>query len=398
MAKPVYTLGQIIDRLDSGQSWVSDSITFAMPGTAFGVDVESTGWLDMTATMRDAAADAFELWDDLIARSLDRVDSGANINFGYSTETGGGTYAVSMTAGFQNGREVLTDAEIWFDPTWETHDDDGDFYPGSYGMMTYLHEIGHALGLDHPGDYNGSGSYASDAVYAQDTHRYTIMSYFDADADGSATSHWSRSGEWLYPETPMVHDIAAIQSIYGADHTTRSGNTTYGFGSTAGKDVYDFALNRDPILTIWDGGGVDTLNLSGFSGPQTIRLAAGSYSSVGGMTNNLGIAFGCVIERAIGGKGADAITGNTAANHLCGMAGRDTLYGGSGNDRLVGGSGNDILRGGAGTDFAVFAERRSHYVIEHTSSGATVTDRSSGEMDKLIGIEKIVFADMTIGI
>lgn len=395
MAKPVYTLSQIIDRIDSGASWVSGSITYAMPETAFGIDVERNGFLPMTETMRAAATDAFELWDDLIARSLDRVDSGANINFGYSTETGGSTYAVPITGNFANGRWKLTDAEIWFDPTWETHDDDGDFYFGGYGMMTYMHEIGHALGLDHPGNYDGSGSYATDAIYAQDTHRYTIMSYFDADADGSATSHWSNLGEWLYPDTPMVHDIAAIQSIYGADRTTRSGNTTYGFGSNAGKDVYDFALNRDPILAIWDGGGVDTLNLSQFSGSQTIRLVAGSYSSVGGMTNNLGIAFGCVIERAIGGKGADTMIGNAAANRLCGMAGRDTISGGTGNDRLVGGAGNDVLRGGAGTDSAVFDERRSHYVIELTSSGAIVTDRSSGEFDKLVGIEKIVFTDAT---
>ena len=28
----------------------------------------------------------------------------------------------------------------------------------SYGFQTYLHEIGHALGLGHAGDYNGGAS------------------------------------------------------------------------------------------------------------------------------------------------------------------------------------------------------------------------------------------------
>ncbi|MFO1170278.1 MAG: M10 family metallopeptidase C-terminal domain-containing protein [Hyphomicrobiaceae bacterium] len=396
MAKPVYTLSQIIGRLDSGQSWTTSHVSYATPASAFGTDVERNGFVDMTTFMQIVAADSFELWDDLIAIALDPVSSGGDINMGYSTTTGGSTYTVPITSGFLNGREVLTDAEIWLDSSWDSHDADDDFYFGSYGVMTYIHEIGHALGLDHPGNYNGTATYAADAVYAQDTNRYSVMSYFDADADGSATSHWTSYGEWLYPETPMVHDIAAIQSIYGADMTTRAGNTVYGFGSTAGKGVYNFAHNPDPILTIWDGGGTDKLNLSGFSDKQTIRLSAGSYSSVGGMTNNLDIAFGCLIENATGGKGSDTIIGNAAANKLMGMAGKDTLKGAAGNDHLWGGSGADILSGGAGTDRAYFSEQHSHYTIKHISGGYLVTDKSSGEIDKLIGIEKIVFTDSTL--
>lgn len=395
MAKSVYTLGQIIGRLDSGESWTSSHVSYAMPTSPFGTDIERGGFVSMTSFMRGVAGDSFELWDDLIAIALDEVDSGGDINMGYSTNTGGSTYTVPITGGISGGREVLTDAEIWLDPDWETQDDNGDFYFGSYGMFTYLHEIGHALGLDHPGNYNGWATYAEDAVYAQDTHRYTIMSYFEADADGSATSHWSGL-DWLYPQTPMVHDIAAIQSIYGADTATRASNTVYGFGSTAGKDVYNFALNPDPILSIWDGGGSDTLNLSGFSGKQTIRLSAGAYSSVGGMTNNLGIAYGCRIENATGGKGSDTIIGTAIANKLKGMAGSDSLKGAAGNDHLWGGSGADTLSGGAGTDSAHFSEQRSHYTIRHTSSGYLVTDKSSGEIDKLIGIEKVVFTDSTL--
>lgn len=394
MAKPVYTLSQIIDRLDSGASWTSSHVTYAMPSTPFGTDVERDGFVDMTSAMRTVAARSFELWDDLIAISLDPVQAGGDIKMGYSTNTGGSTYTIPITSGVHGGRETLTDAEIWLDPSWTSQDDDSDFTFGSYGPLTYIHEIGHALGLDHPGNYNGAATYADDAVYAQDTNRYSVMSYFDADADGSATSHWS-GNDWLYPETPMVHDIAAMQSIYGADHTTRAGATTYGFASTAGNPVYNFAVNADPILSIWDGGGIDTINTSGFSDRQTIRLTAGSYSSVGGMTNNLGIAFGCQIENATGGKGNDTIIGNAAANRLNGLAGKDTLEGAGGNDHFWGGLGNDVLIGGAGVDSAHYVEPRSHYAIKHVSSGYVVTDKSSGDVDKLVGIEKLVFSDMT---
>jgi Ca2+-binding RTX toxin-like protein len=222
---------------------------------------------------------------------------------------------------------------------------------------------------------------AEDAVYAQDTHRYTIMSYFDADADGSATSHLVWRLDWLYAQTPMVHDIAAIQSIYGADHTTRSRQHHLRFRQHGRQGRLQLrAAIPIPSSSIWDGGGIDTLNLSGFSGSQTIRLGAGQYSSAGGLTNNLGIAFGCIIERAIGGKGADTIVGNAAANLLNGMYGNDILTGGAGSDRLIGGAGRDVLRGGAGVDVAIFNEQRSHYAIKLLGAdSALVTDRSSGE-------------------
>ena len=45
--------------------------------------------------------------------------------------------------------------------------------------MTYVHEIGHALGLGHAGDYNNTADYVQDALYANDAWSTTIMSYFD---------------------------------------------------------------------------------------------------------------------------------------------------------------------------------------------------------------------------
>jgi hypothetical protein len=82
--------------------------------------------------------------------------------------------------------------------------------------------------------------------------------------------------------------------------------------------IYNFSVNLHPILTIYDSAGTDTLNLSGWSTPSLIDLTPGAYSSCNSMTYNIAIAYTCNIENAIGGTGADTITGNSLNNYLDG--------------------------------------------------------------------------------
>jgi serralysin len=203
------------------------SVTFSFPTFGALPSSEGDGVVEMSATQKVYARLAFELWDDLIAIDVHETTatSLADIQFAYSTSTtDDGSYTTSVV---EDGH--LDHAYIWLDAGWDTHDGDTDFAFGGYGFKTYLHEIGHALGLSHPGPYNATDSaaptYADDAVYAQDTRKYTVMSYFDARADGSDTDHWGRDLMWKYAATPLLHDIAAMQAIYGADMTTRTGDT-----------------------------------------------------------------------------------------------------------------------------------------------------------------------------
>ncbi len=95
--------------------------------------------------------------------------------------------------------------------------------------------------------------------------------------------------------------------------------------------------------SIWDAGGIDTIDISNFSTDCTVNLIPGSYSSIQYIntgtgsdlydgTNNLGIAFGVTIEIVRGGSGNDVITGNSAGNSLSGGGGNDTLERGQGSD------------------------------------------------------------------
>lgn len=219
---------------------------------------------------------------------------------------------------------------------------------GSYDRWVFLHELGHAMGLSHPGDYNAAPgvtiTYQNSAQFAEDSAQYTLMSYFDAtDTAPNAPRH--------YADTLMMYDIYAMQQLYGVNLTTRAGDSTYGFHSNTGAP-YDYSKNKAPLQCIWDGAGNDTLDLSGFTQNQRIDLRDGHFSDVGGFENNVSIAKNCMIENAVGGSGADGITGNDLVNRLFGRAGDDTIEGGAGKDRLIGGLGADhfVFSAGSGID------------------------------------------------
>ncbi len=219
---------------------------------------------------------------------------------------------------------------------------------GTSGVATLIHEIGHAIGLGHPGNYDvitgNSFTYQVNAEYYEDSRQYTVMSYFSETNTGA--SYGGR-----YPAAPQLDDIRAIQMEYGTNMTTRTGDTVYGFGSNAERPWFQITAGSDRVIfAVWDAGGNDTFDFSGYGQDQFIQLRGGYFSNVGGLSGNVAIADGAVIENAIGGSGSDGITGNSAANRLEGRGGNDRLFGREGDDSLDGGSGTNYLRGDEGND------------------------------------------------
>ncbi|MGV8986129.1 MAG: M10 family metallopeptidase C-terminal domain-containing protein [Cypionkella sp.] len=238
-----------------------------------------------------------------------------------------------------------SDGDLWINDKWVSKT---DLSFGTYSNWVFLHELGHAMGLSHPGDYNAapgvSVTYQNSAQFVEDSSQYTVMSYFDATETQSAVPHH-------YADTLMMYDIYAIQQLYGVNSDANAGRTVYGFHSTV-DGAYDFSVNKSPLLCIWDGSGRDVLDLSGFKQAQMIDLRSGSFSDVGGYKGNVSIAVGCWIENAVGGSGSDLITGNWKANRIQGRAGDDTIVGGAGNDTLTGNLGADtfVFAKGCGKD------------------------------------------------
>jgi len=197
-----------------------------------------------------------------------------------------------------------------------------------------IHEVGHGLGLDHPFSEENEALEPSD--YFENWKNYTVMSY--------NIPLLSAAEESVPPVSLMIDDMAGIQSKYGANYSTRKGNTVYGFNSNTHRDHYSLKTSQDkPLFAVWDGGGWDTLDFSEFTQDQTINLNEGSLSSVGGLAGNVGIAHGVTIEEARGGKGKNILIGNAAFNVLRGGGNRDLLYGGSGGAQMWGGEGADTF-------------------------------------------------------
>ena len=141
--------------------------------------------------------------------------------------------------------------------------------------------------------------------------------------------------------------------------------------------LFNFATNSQASFTIWDAGGTDTIDASAYGQSATINLNGGTYSSIGGLTANVAIAIGAVIEVAIGGASNDTIIGNSADN------------------TIRGNGGNDSIDGGGGTDSAVFSGLRSAYTLTDLGGGGVRVSGSDG-VDTLASVERLVFDDQTV--
>jgi serralysin len=250
---------------------------------------------------------------------------------------------------------------------------------GSGDARTITHEIGHAIGLEHPGKYNATQgvkiTYEKNAEYIEDSVQYTIMSYFGASLTGATHG--------IFAAAPLVDDIGAAQRLYGANMTTRTGNTTYGFKSTAERDWFSCRNSdgtlRSVVFAVWDAGGIDTFDFSEYGNDQIINLQQGNFSNVGGSVGNVAIALNTDIENAFSGSGNDKLEGNSLNNRLSG---------GAGNDILWGGAGDDYLDGGTGLDTASYIGASSAITVSLAVASAQNTGGAGA--DTLVSVENLI--------
>lgn len=366
----------LIDGVLQSTVWGDSEITYGFPTSAAvygdysGGAGEPTGFLALTPAMITAAifaldaqgtaADAFSLEGftqlSVVATSRDE----ATIRLGQTTTD---PYHYGTAWSYYPYPDE-TGGDVWFSTASGSYTNP---IAGNYAWLTIIHEIGHALGLSH--GHQASGTF--DALpYDWDSMEFSVMTY-RAYVGASATAGYYNE-TYGYAQSWMMLDIAALQYLYGADYTSNSGDTVYRWTPGSGVTLIDGEAAISPggnriFATIWDGGGVDTYDLSAYDSDLAIDLAPGGHSVFSAaQLANLGdghVARGNIfnallyrddprslIENAIGGGGNDRIGGNAVDNRLQGGAGADRVLGAAGGDRLLGEAGRDVLLGQAGDD------------------------------------------------
>ena len=322
-------------------------------------------------------------------------------------------------------------------------DDDGDLdlVLGSRNDIAYFENTGTATAPVFT-QLIGEAS-PLDGIFDESTRRHEpnpVLADLDSDGDMDLIiggildgqivfSYFENTGTVSNPEFTQRDDTAnPMTHIPGRLHTRIApelvdidddGDLDLAFGNSGGNIYYaenaGTATNPDFVakglaypnaLTLYDNGGIDTLDLRTDTRDQRVDLRPEGISDVYGLIGNLIVARDTLIENFIAGSGSDEVIGNSAANNLegrtgndtiDGLAGDDTLYGDSGadtlnggadDDHLHGGAGADMLNGGPGDDYAYYTNSDVGVLVRLHEARAVKYGEAEG--DTLIDIEHLV--------
>ena len=245
---------------------------------------------------------AFADWSANANITFQRINATASADITFGTGAIDGlSNTLAQTNYFYSGQRFVS-ADITFDTGEGWHSSGGGVVSNGNAnlFVVALHEIGHAIGLDH----------------------------YDA-APAVMNAYLNRTVTDLTPS-----DLDGIHALYGPATTTAVGADRLIQG-TDGAERLQGGTGRD---TVFGYGGNDTI-----SGGQAATLIFGNQGD-DVLTGGQGF------DTLFGGQGNDRVTSGSSGGLLFGNLGNDTLYGGQASDTLFGGQGNDLLLGGSASD------------------------------------------------
>jgi hypothetical protein len=328
----VYAMGA-----GSSKTHIKYSFLEAAPA---GNTADSKGFREMSAEQKAGVVKAFDYLSSLVGVTFEEVSApeDADINFGTNNQYSQGS------SGYANVPNGSGDHPVYLFLDNGPGNVNTSMATGSYGWQTLIHEMGHTLGLKHPGNYNASGGTMPGPFLpkALDSRAYTLMSYNNPDGTMEVTKTTTNNISYTYSantvnaSTYMMYDIAALQFLYGK-------------GTGAGLDAYQvntFSADWSGMQTLWmpQDGSIDA---SAVENSNIIDLRQGAFSSINVIPksitdsfpsslqsaatymglNNVGLAFGSQVTTAKGGSAVDVFYANLDNDvTIDGGAGDDTLY------------------------------------------------------------------------
>ena len=245
-----------IDALLHGHKWTTPTVTYSFFDDAKGGPYYSSkykGVRELTGKIKSYIRDILEnVIEPLINVDFVEVEDTKN-NYGQIRYLFSTTPSSASTSRLSSSSDIAGDVKI--NPSITKDIEKG---PGAYRYETLIHETLHALGMKHPGNYNGSSNGGQDGPFLSD----------NVDQSGNTVLSYNRF-RYDNPHngviTPMTYDIKALQYLYGAKEH-EAGDTIYKFDSVYGVNVGGQFLGSKTHgikQTLWDSGGKDTFDFSG---------------------------------------------------------------------------------------------------------------------------------------
>ena len=248
------------------------------------------------------------------------------------------------------------DGDIWLDVETAAL-----LQPGQEGYYVFLHELGHALGLQHPLPSSDTSG-ATVLLPSLATFQNTVM----LDDSGAQSPR-------LWPVWFGMMDLQALRSLYGSRSVSSQ------------DDVYDLArLGTMMGGLLVDDGGIDTVDFAASSTGVQVDLRPGQSWSFGEDAQgqyraNITLAWTSVIEHARGSSGDDYLIGNDLDNTIASMGG------------------NDVIDGGNGIDTVLFLQTASSYRLGWGAGTIMLSARSGNDgVVQLQSVEMVGFPDRRV--